>query len=65
VQIQKLTSSIPHKAPKGGHVFVDEGHDWSIEETHVFIAKFRNNVKERKVHAYFEVVVIHARKSLA
>jgi hypothetical protein len=38
---------------------------WSIEETHVFIAKFRNSVKERKVHAYFEVVVIHARKSLA
>jgi len=35
---------------------------WSIEEAQMFIAKFRNGVKDRKVHAYFEVVVIHARK---
>lgn len=35
---------------------------WSVEEAQVFIAKFRNGVKERKVHAYFEVVVIHAKK---
>ncbi|EUC37180.1 hypothetical protein COCCADRAFT_86508 [Bipolaris zeicola 26-R-13] len=35
---------------------------WSVEEAQVFFAKFRNGVKERKVHAYFEVVVIHARK---
>lgn len=35
---------------------------WSVEEAQVFFAKFRNGVKERRVHAYFEVVVIHARK---
>ncbi|CAG5146648.1 uncharacterized protein ALTATR162_LOCUS1913 [Alternaria atra] len=35
---------------------------WSVEEAQVFFAKFRAGVKERKVHAYFEVVVIHARK---
>jgi hypothetical protein len=35
---------------------------WSAEEAQVFIAKFRNGVKERKVHAYFEVVVIYAKK---
>jgi hypothetical protein len=35
---------------------------WSIQEAQVFIAKFRTSVKERRVHAYFEVVVIHARK---
>ncbi|KAF1842507.1 S-adenosyl-L-methionine-dependent methyltransferase [Cucurbitaria berberidis CBS 394.84] len=38
---------------------------WSIEEAQVFIAKFRNGLKERRVHAYFEVVVIHARKPTA
>jgi hypothetical protein len=35
---------------------------WTPEEAHMFIAKFRGGVKERRVHAYFEVVVIHARK---
>ena len=35
---------------------------WSVEEAQIFFAKFRSGVKERKVHAYFEVVVIHARK---
>ncbi|RAR16253.1 S-adenosyl-L-methionine-dependent methyltransferase [Stemphylium lycopersici] len=37
---------------------------WSVDEAQVFFAKFRNGVKEKKVHAYFEVVVIHARKPL-
>jgi hypothetical protein len=37
---------------------------WSIEAAQVFIAKFRQGVKERRVHAYFEVVVIHARKPI-
>ncbi|CAN9207857.1 unnamed protein product [Alternaria alternata] len=35
---------------------------WSVQEAQIFFAKFRAGVKERKVHAYFEVVVIHARK---
>ncbi|KAF2032346.1 S-adenosyl-L-methionine-dependent methyltransferase [Setomelanomma holmii] len=35
---------------------------WSVQEAQVFIAKFRNGVRERKEHAYLEVVVIHARK---
>ncbi|KAF3036196.1 hypothetical protein E8E12_006525 [Didymella heteroderae] len=35
---------------------------WSIEEAQVFIAKFRNGLKERRVHAYFEVVQFSARK---
>lgn len=35
---------------------------WSLEEAQVFIAKFRTGLKERKVHAYFEVVLIYGRK---
>ncbi|KAF3049761.1 hypothetical protein E8E11_006652 [Didymella keratinophila] len=35
---------------------------WSVEEAQVFIAKFRNGLKERRVHAYFEVVQFSARK---
>jgi hypothetical protein len=35
---------------------------WTVDEAQIFFAKFRAGVKERKVHAYFEVVVIHARK---
>jgi hypothetical protein len=35
---------------------------WTVEEAQIFFAKFRAGVKERRVHAYFEVVVIHARK---
>ena len=35
---------------------------WSVEAAQVFIAKFRNGLKERKVHAYFEVVQFSARK---
>ncbi|XPS73865.1 hypothetical protein M3J07_005988 [Ascochyta lentis] len=35
---------------------------WSVDEAHVFIAKFRNGLKERRVHAYFEVVQFSARK---
>ncbi|KAI4657319.1 uncharacterized protein J4E79_007392 [Alternaria viburni] len=35
---------------------------WTVDEAQIFFAKFRSGVKERKVHAYFEVVVIHARK---
>jgi hypothetical protein len=38
---------------------------WSVDEAQVFIAKFRNGLKERKVHAYFEVVQFSARKPLA
>ncbi|KAF2997663.1 hypothetical protein E8E13_005667 [Curvularia kusanoi] len=37
---------------------------WSVEEAQVFIAKFRNGLKERRVHAYFEVVQFSARKPL-
>ncbi|KAF2632418.1 S-adenosyl-L-methionine-dependent methyltransferase [Macroventuria anomochaeta] len=37
---------------------------WSVEEAQVFIAKFRNGLKERKVHAYFEVVQFSARKPM-
>ena len=35
---------------------------WSIEEAQVFIAKFKNGLKERRVHAYFEVIQFSARK---
>ncbi|KAH6616774.1 S-adenosyl-L-methionine-dependent methyltransferase [Boeremia exigua] len=35
---------------------------WSVEEAQVFIAKFRTGLKERKVHAYFEVIQFSARK---
>jgi SAM-dependent methyltransferase len=35
---------------------------WSVQEAQVFIAQFRNGVKDRKIHAYFETVVIYARK---
>lgn len=35
---------------------------WSVDEAQVFIAKFRNGLKERKVHAYFEVIQFSARK---
>lgn len=28
---------------------------WSVEEAQVFIAKFRNGLKDKSVHAYFEV----------
>lgn len=38
---------------------------WTPQEAMVFIAKFKNSIKERRVHAYFEVVVIHARKPKA
>ena len=37
---------------------------WSVEAAQVFIAKFRNGLKERRVHAYFEVVQFSARKPL-
>ncbi|KAF1985482.1 S-adenosyl-L-methionine-dependent methyltransferase [Aulographum hederae CBS 113979] len=35
---------------------------WSLDEARVFIAKFRNSLKEKKTHSYFEVVHVHARK---
>ncbi|KAF2016284.1 S-adenosyl-L-methionine-dependent methyltransferase [Aaosphaeria arxii CBS 175.79] len=35
---------------------------WTIEEAQVFIAKFRNGLKQKAVHAYFEVVVVYGRK---
>jgi len=38
---------------------------WTALEAQVFIAKFRNSLKERKVHAYLEVVVIHAHRPRA
>jgi SAM-dependent methyltransferase len=37
---------------------------WEVEAAQVFIAKFRNGLKERRVHAYFEVVQFSARKPL-
>ncbi|KZM27185.1 hypothetical protein ST47_g1708 [Ascochyta rabiei] len=37
---------------------------WSVDEAQVFIAKFRSGLKERRVHAYFEVVQFSARKPM-
>ncbi|KAF2000018.1 S-adenosyl-L-methionine-dependent methyltransferase [Amniculicola lignicola CBS 123094] len=38
---------------------------WKPEEAQVFIAKFRTGLRDRSIHAYFEVVVIYGRKSPA
>ncbi|KAF2738092.1 S-adenosyl-L-methionine-dependent methyltransferase [Polyplosphaeria fusca] len=35
---------------------------WTPDEARVFIAKFKQGLKDRSVHAYFEVVVVWARK---
>lgn len=35
---------------------------WTPDEARVFIAKFKNGLRDRSVHAYFEVVVLWGRK---
>ncbi|KAF2205987.1 S-adenosyl-L-methionine-dependent methyltransferase [Delitschia confertaspora ATCC 74209] len=35
---------------------------WTVDEARVFIAKFRQALRDRSVHAYLEVVVVYGRK---
>ncbi|KAF2268107.1 S-adenosyl-L-methionine-dependent methyltransferase [Lojkania enalia] len=37
---------------------------WTIEEAKVFIAKFRQGLRDRSVHAYFEVLVLYGQKPI-
>ncbi|XTI92278.1 S-adenosyl-L-methionine-dependent methyltransferase [Cenococcum geophilum] len=36
--------------------------EWSLAEANVFIAKFKDGLKDRKTHAYYEVTVVYGQK---
>ncbi|ORY02936.1 S-adenosyl-L-methionine-dependent methyltransferase [Clohesyomyces aquaticus] len=48
-----------------GLFLLTEVMKWTKEEAMVFIARFRQGLRDRKVHAYFETVTIYGRKPQA